>query len=202
MERKFLGGIVRQNHLNGFFNATDLVKIGNENRKNVGLKEKDLFRYFSNSETKNFMQQITKEEDTVFLKDVKKGKNGGTWVHPLIIIDIAMWLNPEFKYKALSWLKDNLIQNRDDSGESYKKMSGVLYEKFEYNKIHFLIKEIAKRIKQVVGVENWNEASEYQLKNRDKIHNNIIYGTKLGSDVKIIVKTAIEDIYPNYLENL
>ena len=202
MERSFMGSIVRQNHKNGFFNATDLVKIGNEYRRNKGLSNKDLFQYFKTSETKEFIEIIMKKEETVHLKEVRKGSKGGTWVHPLIIIDIAMWLNPDFKYQALKWLEDSLIESRDNSGDSYKKMSSALYENYDYNKIHFKIKEVAKRIKQVVGVSDWNSATEEQLNNRDKIHNNIIYGCKLGLDIKKVIRTAIEDVYPNYLENL
>lgn len=202
MERKFMGAVIRQNHKTTFFNANDLVKVGNEYRDNQGLSKKDLFRYFDISETKDFIKKIMERENVVHVKEVKKGRNGGTWVHPLLIIDLAMWMCPDFKYEALKWLEDSLLKSRDNSGESYKKMSSALHRSYKFSEVHFIISEVAKRIKQVIGVEEWNSASELQLENRDKIHNNIIYGCKFGIELKKNVRTAIEDVYPDYLRNL
>jgi|18_taG_2_1085343.scaffolds.fasta_scaffold01030_3 hypothetical protein len=202
MTREFYGSELRQNHKTGFFNITDLVKIGNKYRDIQGSNKKAIADYLKLDSTKEFIKKIAEKEKVVDVVHSKKGKYGGTWAHPLIMIDVAMWINSDFKYEALKYLEDRLIENRDNSGDSYKKMSSVLYEKFEYNKIHFLIREIAKRIKDVLKVEDWNKATSDQLKDRDKIHNNIIYGCKLGTDLKTIVRTAIEDIYPNYLKGL
>lgn len=202
MERKFMGSVVRQNHKDKFFNATDLVKIGNKYRENIGLSKKDLYQYFDNPSTKEFIKKIMKKENVADVKQTKRGKSGGTWVHPLIIIDIAMWLSPDFKYEALKWIEDKLTESRDYSGDSYKAMSSALHKTYEFKEVHYLIKEVAKRIKQVIGVEDWNTATEKQLKDRDKIHNNIIYGCKFGVALKKNVRMAIEDVYPDYLKNL
>ncbi len=202
MERDFMGSIVRQNHKTTFFNANDVLLIGNEYRVNQGMSKKDLYRYFENEETKVFIKKIMEKENIVHVKEVKKGRYGGTWVHPLIIIDIAMWVSPDFKYEALKWVEDKLTQNRDESGDSYKRMFSALHKAYEFKEVHYLIKEVAKRIKQIVGAEDWNTATEKQLKDRDKIHNNIIYGCKFGVALKKNVRMAIEDVYPDYLKNL
>ena len=81
-------------------------------------------------------------------------------------------------------------------------MSKALYSKFKFSESVFMVQEVAKRIKQVVNVEDWNNASEQQLKNRDKIHNNIILLSKSDIDIKKVIRLAIEDIYPNYLKGL
>ena len=202
MEREFMGSVVRQNHKTKFFNATDLVKVGNKYRENSGLSKKDLFQYFDNPSTKEFVKKIMVKEKVADVKQTKRGKNGGTWVHPLIIIDLAMWLSPDFKYEALKWIEDSLLEFRDNSGNSYNKMSSALHRTYEFKEVHYLIKEVAKRIKQVVGAEDWNTATEKQLKDRDKIHNNIIYACKFGVALKKNVRMAIEDVYPDYLKNL
>lgn len=56
--------------------------------------------------TKEFLESIENQtqENLSLLKKVCRGKdNKGTWVHPAIFVDIAMWLNPEFK--AIGCLK-------------------------------------------------------------------------------------------------
>ena len=41
----------------------------------------------------------------VYLKT--RGKyNGGTWMHPMLFIDFAMWINPSFKYDVLKFVYD------------------------------------------------------------------------------------------------
>lgn len=27
-----------------------------------------------------------------------KGDNAGAWMHPILFVDFAMWINPKFKY--------------------------------------------------------------------------------------------------------
>ncbi len=202
MTRKFYNSDLRQNHKTEFFCLTDLLKIGNKYREIRGLKKKHINDYTKLDSTKDFMLSITKKHKIVDLIDIKKGKYGGTWAHPYIMIDMAMWLNPDFKVDAIEFLSDNLIKNRDNSGESYKLMSKALYSKFKFSESVFMVQEVAKRIKQVVNVEDWNNASEQQLKNRDKIHNNIILLSKSDIDIKKVIRLAIEDIYPNYLKGL
>jgi len=51
----------------------------------------------------------------VYLKS--RGKNGGTWMHPILFIDFAMWINPKFKVKVLKFLHDKLIKHRIDTGD-------------------------------------------------------------------------------------
>ncbi|MBC7407182.1 MAG: KilA-N domain-containing protein [Arcicella sp.] len=33
-----------------------------------------------------------------------KGVNAGTWMHPILFIDFAMWINPKFKVKVLKFV--------------------------------------------------------------------------------------------------
>src|SRR5690606_1865550 len=87
---------------------------------------------------------------------------------------IALAINPKFKIEVYNWLFDELIKYRNESGVSYKKMCGSLFDNSENkSEFHKYIAKVAKFIREKVGVDDWNNATEYQLKVRDKIHDNI-----------------------------
>lgn len=200
MERKFRDGIIRQNHKTGWFNATDLIQVANQYRTQIGLEKKAIADYLKTNSTKEFIKEILDRENISLAYESKKGKGGGTWVHPLILIDIAMWLSPDFKYEAMKWLEDRLIQNRDLSGESYKKLASYLKNKTDIvpvAKIGVIMPKIAKYIKEQLNVEDWNKANEPTLKKRDAIHNNFIMlldaGIEINKALFIATKNAIEN---------
>ena len=41
-----------------------------------------------------------------------KGVNAGTWYHPYVYMDYAMWINPKFKLTVIKFVYDQLIKNR------------------------------------------------------------------------------------------
>lgn len=177
MERQFKDGVIRQNHKNGWFNATDLIQVANRYRQQIGLDKKMIADYLKTNSTKEFIKEILDRENISLAFESKKGKGGGTWVHPLILIDIAMWLSPEFKYDAMKWLEDRLIQNRDLSGDSYKKLAGYLKSRTDIipiAKLGIVMPKIARYIKEQLKVDDWNKATEIELQQRDAIHNNFM----------------------------
>ena len=185
MMRPFKDGTIRQNHKTGWFNATDLIKIANNYRAQIGKKEKLIKDYFKTDSTIDFIKEILDRENISQAYISKKGKNGGTWVHPLLLIDIAMWLSPEFKYDAMKWLEDELIKNRDASGNSYKKMTSSVmqYMGSDVARAGIAIPKIAKAIKMNLGVDDWNAATQNQLKQRDEIQKNISMLLKAGIEI-------------------
>jgi len=174
LQRQFLDGIITQNHKTSWFNATNLIAIANKYRETQGLLPKNIADYLKKKETKEFVATIAKREQISEVFSVKKGKNGGTWVHPLLLIDIMMWLSPDFKYQAMQWLQDNLTKFRDTSGDDYKKLTSVLCQKIPISKVGIIIPEVAKKIKNVCKVEDWNAATEQQLKQRVEIQKDFI----------------------------
>ena len=82
LERKFRDGVVRQNHKTGWFNATDLLGVANTYRQQIGLKPKRINDYFKTDNTKEFIKEILDRENLSKVYESKKGRNGGTWVHP------------------------------------------------------------------------------------------------------------------------
>lgn len=117
---------VIQRTSDGMFNATTLLKAWN----NHSGQSKEIKKFFENNATQEFVTALISEEslkgqNSAYLKS--RGKyNGGTWMHPLLFIDFAMWLNPTFKVKVLRFVYDQLIQYRNDAGDSYKEMASAI----------------------------------------------------------------------------
>ena len=172
MKRELFGGEISQQSKTQFFSATDLERMGNVWRITHNLPTFKMNKWFANKATQEFITML--EERYGVVKVNSKGKNHHTWIHPLLFIDMALAISPELKLEVYEWIFDHLLKYRNDSGDSYKEMSAALYgiygNKKEFPK--FIIK-VADYIKDKVGVEDWQKATQEQLEQRDKIHNAI-----------------------------
>lgn len=192
IERPFYNGIIQQDHKTGWMNTNQLLVLGNSYRKSIGKAPARLQHYLETEKTKEFIQEIMEQEKIVEVKKGKKGRYGGTWMHPLLFIDFAMYINPAFKYEAMNWLMDQLLQYRDCSGESYKAMGHAISDAYGiYGKVGTVIPKIAKQIKLAVGVDDWNKTTEENLKRRDEIHKKIIFGVQLKAPLDTVLKQAL-----------
>lgn len=118
MKRKMGEFNVTQRTKDGFFCATELLRQWNEyanlNRGNSPyLKQKDLKEFFSNKNTKEFIDALLEEEklstkNLAYLKS--RGKSGGTWMHPVLFVKFAMWLNPRFEVQVIKFVYDEMIK--------------------------------------------------------------------------------------------
>lgn len=200
MKRETLGELISQKSQSGFFSATDLVKAGNKYRAMNGLPLTNLNVYFNSSSTKEFIKQLEEKYGKVKISgrgrkpigSEKNTDNTTTWVHPLLFLDIALWLDPKMKVEVYEWLLDNLLRFRNDSGDSYKKMCGSLYL-YAKNKASFNsnIQKVAQLIKIECGVKDWNEASEKQLKLRDKMHEFISFACDMVKNPNMAIEIGI-----------
>jgi len=182
--RDLNGTKIRQNHKTGFYNANDLINLYNISVDGTDKKQKRIIDYLGNASSLEWQDKIMAEESHNSNVDkstqlenglviAKKGRvNGGTWMHPYVFIDFALWLNVDFKYTCIKWLHDNLIQTRDECGEGFKKINQSIfdtqssYDPFAYsneakmiNKIVFGTSEAGQR----------NVATKEQLDILDKI---------------------------------
>jgi len=182
MQRAIFGEIISQKSKSGFLNATELMRVGNKLRAMHDLDTIPLNNYFNNSSTKSFMEKLKDKYGTI--KTTGKGKKGGTtWVHPLLFLDIALWINPNLKVEVYEWISDNLLDFRNSSGDSYKKMVGTLYLHSKLKKdFPKNIAKVANLIKKECGVLDWNSATEQQLKLRDKMHDYISFASDMLKD--------------------
>jgi hypothetical protein len=193
MKRELFGCEISQQSKTEFFSATELVSAGDEWRKNNGMKPFQFYQYLKSKATKEFISEIELKYKTKALTSTK-GRNGNTWVHPLLFIDIALAINPKLKVEVYEWLFDNLIRFRNDSGDSYKEMSTAIYGRFT-NKREFpnYIQNVANRIKLELKVDDWQKATEEQLKKRDKIHNSIKLLCNVLNDTEQAVRIGIKE---------
>lgn len=172
MKRELFGEQISQKSKSEFFSATDLVKAGNKWRILNNMMPFNHLQYFQSNSFKELEKELKKKYNIVRI--IGRGRGNHTWVHPILFIDIALAINPKLKIEVYEWLFDNLIKYRNDSGDSYKKMCGTLYNKYSNkSKFHDYISHVAEQIKLACSVENWEIATEAQLKKRDKIQDNI-----------------------------
>ena len=172
VERKFLNGTVKQSNKNGFFCVNDLLLYGNQWRIMNGMKPFDYNSWYNSTATKEFLKEMESNFGQVIVS--KKGKTGNRFVHPFVFIDIALAISPELKIEVYSWIYDELIKYRNDSGDSYKKMCGALFLNCKSkSKFSEGIRKTALMIQEAVGIDDWQKANETQLKLRDRIHENI-----------------------------
>jgi hypothetical protein len=191
MKRELFGREVSQNSKTGFFSATDLTKAGNAWRIANGLQPINLVKWFQNQSTKEFIETLEKEYGTV--KISARGKGTHTWVHPFLFIDLALAMNPRFKVAVYQWLYDHLLKYRNDSGDSYKRMAGAIWEALpNKSEMPRVITEVARRIKAEVGVENWETATEEQLAHRDKIHEYVALFSDIVRERENLLETAFK----------
>ncbi len=141
---------VEQRTKDGMFNATSLLKAWNDSTKS----HKEIKDYLRNDSTKEFLEALKKEENLNGEKSpylTSRGKyNGGTWMHPLMFIDFAMWLNPSFKVKVLKFVYDQMIKYRKDAGDAYKDLGSAVSSIVEKSFMPVAMSNISKGINYVV----------------------------------------------------
>jgi hypothetical protein len=198
MKRDFFGSVIQQRSHSELFCANDIMLIGNGYRAKKGLPAKVLAAYFDLQETRELIEQIKWEFnlEPESIKTVTKGRSGGTWIHPLLFVDLAMWINPEFKVKVLKWVLDGLMELRDNSGDSFKAMNSAIKENFpEQATADFYIK-IAGVISRACGVyhlgsDKWQLATKEQIEMRDRIQNRIVMYADVVDNVVDCVNKAV-----------
>lgn len=154
---------VSQRTKDGFFYATGLIKQWNEqidnqsvlNTQKIGsLKRKDLDDYLSNNSTKDYIKVISEKECINEYKgvvDAVRGKyGGGTWVHPMLFIDLSMWINPYFKYDVVKFVQDEMIRYRNLAGEAYPSMCKAVRSILPENVFKQKVRDLAKSLNIIV----------------------------------------------------
>jgi hypothetical protein len=154
--------ISRIQKTDGYFNATHLLQIFNEGK--LAKEEKAMHDFIKMKQTTSFVEHLKTIEG---IEKPIKSSNKGTWMHPLVFIDFCMWLSLEFKTMALKWVLDGLIKERNMAGDYYGELVKAICDRhIQYYgctpKPLVYINE-ARFLKQLVGIEDRNEANENQL---------------------------------------
>lgn len=150
MKRPLANFTVEQRTKDAMFNATTLLKQWNS----LSGQQKTIAHYLENSATQEFMKALMEEENfkcrnSVYL--TARGKYGGTWMHPLMFIDFAMWLNPTFKVKVLKFVSDQMLSYRNEVGEAYKQLASAVKKVVPADEMQAYMRTIAKGINFIVA---------------------------------------------------
>lgn len=147
---------VEQRTKDAFFNATSLLKQWNDMVElNVGnpiFKKKELPKFFENANTKDFIDVLIMEENlhmqnSAYVKSrARADRGGGTWMHPLLFIKFAMWLNPRFEVQVLKFVYDQMIAYRNEAGDAYRKLSAAVARVVSLDYMPVAMSRIARAI--------------------------------------------------------
>lgn len=193
---------VFQRTSDGFFNATALLKQWNGNS---GMGKK-LDHYFENKSTEEFITTIESKENlhtrnSVYVKSrASRGINSGTWMHPLLFIDFAMWINPAFKYDVLKFVYDQLIQYRNEAGDTYREMAASIASISKKSEIAENITSIASALNHIVYGRH-----EREIRNKKAEEETMRELVKLQIKVSELIKDGFIKTYDqliNYLRKI
>jgi len=131
MKRNFMSSDISQRTKDGFFNATELLKVFNE-RTN---QKKRFADFWENNNTKEFLLELSQDlnvDNSAHLKthETQRGKGGATWMHPYLFVKLAMWLSPKVELQIIKWVYDNLIEFRVQAGVDYKDMCKSIHDNY------------------------------------------------------------------------
>lgn len=181
----------------GYFNATKLIDAWNESSH----EKKLLGNYMKNSSTTEFVAQLKSEGiESPIITGRGKGPNSGTWVHPKVFIDLAMWVSVEFKSKVIDYVIDGLIKSRHDAGDYYNEMCKAILETYvDYYKVkppaHIYIEE-ANMIKSMVSFKDRNNMTSEELKQLTYLQkfNAMLIRKRIGKESRIRQLTQAAEV--------
>lgn len=188
---------VIQRTSDGYFDANLLLGAWNNSPLKKGRRK--MTEFLQSTSTISFIDVIKNKEiqsidiqhgrkndngDYQVVKEIKgrNTKNGKTkdqvWMHPFLFIDFAMWINPEFKYEVIKFVYDQLIQYRNDAGDSYKEMASAICKIVPKGEQAKAIKEISMANNHIVYGTHEKEirnkqAEEGKIKQLDELQTDI-----------------------------
>lgn len=102
-----------QRESDGYFNATRLIDGWNKDGEH---QLKQLNNYKKNLSTKLFIKKL-KQEGIEKPMVAKHGYlSSGTWMHPKLFVDFAMWISADLKNQVIDYLLEGVIY-RDQDGD-------------------------------------------------------------------------------------
>lgn len=157
MIRKMGNFDVTQRTKDGFFNATALAKQWNKTNN----QRKEVTDFLRLNSTKEYIQAIENDIDILNTGNpvfkIGRGKySGGTWMHPYLFIDFAMWLNPTFKLQVIKFVYDEMIKYRNLAGDSYKELGSAVSKLVPREFVANAMKKVAEALNYIVFGDHKN----------------------------------------------
>lgn len=157
---------VEQRTKDGMFNATALLKQWNTSvlvdTQNSGYVKKDMDDFFANKNVKEFIDALMAEENLngencCYLKSrARIDRGGGTWMHPILFIKFAMWLNPRFEVQVIKFVYDQMIKYRNDAGDAYKELGGAISKVVDKSFMAAAMSNVSKAINFIVFGDHYS----------------------------------------------
>jgi hypothetical protein len=165
---------------------------------------------YANPNEEKLMTKYAKLKSTLELSEYLKGSEQiekpiqistkGTWMHPYMFIDFAMWLSIEFKVNALKWVADGLIKSRNDAGDYHKEMCSMIMTKYidiySTKPPAMLFINESRMIKEIANLDiDRNEMTEKDLSRitiLQKVNSNLI-SKNVGKASRIKQLTTINE---------
>lgn len=170
----------------GYFKANDLVNDWNINNSK---KRKELGIFKRNKTTKDFIEQLKKEG----IENPLIASNKGTWMHPKLFVDFAMWVSVEFKSMVIDYVLDGLINSRNNAGDYYNEMCATILNTYVnyygtkpnpkiYSEEAKMIRELAR-----VGNKKRNEMTESELELITLLqkYNSVLLKNRIGKNSRV-----------------
>lgn len=137
VKREFNGSFIEQRNTDGYFNATLLLEIANQNSE----EQKRFKDFWENKGTQSFLLELANDLNRdnsahlttrlpTDLYETKRGRGGCTWMHPYLFVKFAMWLSPKFEVQVIKWVYDNLIDFRNQAGDYYKELCSSIMNRY------------------------------------------------------------------------
>ena len=199
---------VEQRTRDGFFNATALLKQWNVRK---GSK-KEVTKFFDLDSTSELVKTIMERENLNTQSDAylsTRGKNGGTWVHPILFIDFCMWINPTFKYDVIKFVYDEMIKFRNLAGDAYPEMCKAVHSIIPESIFREKIVALAKSLNIIVYGKHENQmrnkvGDASKIKELYELQHQIAQWINLGmvnsyEQLKTVLTKLYYQKYPNVL---
>jgi hypothetical protein len=110
--------IVNQRVNDGYVNATELCKAAGK-----------LFAdYRRNAPTQEFLQVLSLNmgKPIIELVQSRKGKYGGTWVHPKVAVHFGQWLSADFAVHVANWVFEWMATSRTPTAQPQPRVGQYL----------------------------------------------------------------------------
>lgn len=165
---------VVQRTVDGYFDANALLAQWNSVEGNTQRK---MSRFFESDKVKEFMDALKEDisqgakmhlADLQIVKEVKsrntkKGKtNGQIWMHPILFIKFAMWINPRFEVQVIKFVYDQMIKYRNDAGDAYRELSSAVATIVPRNEMKAKMRKVGEAVNWVIF-----NAHEKMLRNKE-----------------------------------
>lgn len=116
----------------------------------------------------------------------KRGKSGGTWVHLMLLLDAAAFLDAGFKVQVYeTFINNKILQWRDEGGDNFLSLN-IAIDAYLPDRVGKDNKGVyiqcAIRLKEKLQPDGgaWNTASHLQLERRAKVEEQLVSLLRLG----------------------